>query len=154
MPLRLIIYALATLALIGCSEKSSKHIEGPYYFETTKHSSFSFEPGGGLEFKLVHKKDGKTTLISNRPLALDVAFEWRVYGDNLVFIETGTSSIPRLVVFSERHGNTLLIEDMGLILWKIAADDKGVTCTYVDEHLKPTNNPAPKFYSADYLKGL
>ena len=151
----LIICGCAVLLLVGCTEKSSKHIDGPYYFETTKHESILSEPGGGsFEFQLVHRKDGKTTVISKKPLAPGVAFEWYVYGSNLVFIEGGSSSKPRLVVFSEKKGNTTVDEDVDEPPWHIVADDKGITCQYLDQNLKPTNNPAPKFYAADYLKGL
>jgi hypothetical protein len=129
MRLRLLICACATLSLVGCSEKSTRHIGGPYYFETTKHQSILSEPGGAsLEFQLVHKKEGKIILISRKPLAPDIAFEWHIYGENLAFIEGGSSSKPRLMVFSERKGNTTIDEDVDNPPWRIAADDRGIRC--------------------------
>jgi hypothetical protein len=154
MRLRLLISACATLSLVGCSEKSTKHIGGAYYFETTKHPSILSEPGGGtFEFQLVQKKDGKTTVISKQPLAADIAFEWHLYGNNLAFIEGGSAK-PRLVVFSEKKGDTIIDEDVDHPTWQITADDRGITCQRLDENLKPKEDSPPKFYSADYLKNL
>jgi hypothetical protein len=57
-------------------------------------------------------------------------------------------------VFSEKKGNTTIDADVNFPYWQITADEKGLRCQYLDENLKPTNNPAPKFYSADYIKSL
>ena len=155
MRLALTIYASFLLLLVGCTKKSSDHIAGPYYFETKKHDSILSEEGGGtFEFQLVHRQNGNTIIISKKPLAADIAFEWHVYGNNLAFIEEDTSSKPRLVVFSEKNGNIIIDQDVDSPQWLISADDKGINCHYLDENLKPTNNPPPKFYGAEYIKNL
>ena len=155
MWLQLLICLCAMLALVGCSEKTTEHIGGPYYFETTKYQSIMSEHGEGtFDFQLLHKQDGKTTVISKVPIVPDIAFRWRIYGSNLAFIEGGSSSSRgRLVLFSEKTGNTLIDEDVNNPPWHITADDGGITCRYFDNG-KPTDKPAPKFYSADYLKNL
>jgi hypothetical protein len=109
----LIIFAFSIATLVGCSEKSAEHIAGPYYFQTTKRRSLLSEPGGAsFEFQLVLQKTGKTTIISTNPLAIGIAFQWHTYGDNLAFVEGGSSSKADLVVFSERKGSTMIDQDV------------------------------------------
>lgn len=151
-----LIFFCAFAILVGCTEKSSQHIGGPYYFESKKHPSILSEPGGGtFEFELVHKKDGKTTVISKTPLAEGNAFEWHVYGDNLVFIEsTNFLDACSLVLFSEKKGRIIIDKDVQYPPWQIIANDSGIKCQYLDNNLKPTNSPSPKFYSAEFLKAF
>ena len=155
--LNFILGCIAVLPLTGCSSKSSTHIEGPYYLDSTKYQSLLSEPGG-FEVHLCYKKDGKNLLISNSPGGYTDTiyndFCWRVYGPNLVFIEhdQGNYSKFRLVVFSEKNkGNTTV--DADFRYWKIIADNAGITC-HRYQNGEPKDDPNPKVFSADYLKSL
>jgi len=145
------------LPLTGCSTKSSTHIEGPYYLDSTKQASLLMEPGG-FEVHLSYKKDGKTLVISKNPGGFGSTiynnFSWRVYGSNLVFVEhdQGSYSKFRLVVFSEKKkGNTTVDEDFRY--WKIIADERGIAC-HRYQNGEQKDDPNPKVFSADYLKNL
>jgi hypothetical protein len=156
------VCVFVVLTVAGCSIKSSTHIDGPYYRDSTKYANLMSEPGG-FEVHLSYKKDGKTIVISRNPGGngnnIYNDFSWRVYGSNLVFVEHDPGSYSfRLVVYSEkRNGNVTIEKDFHY--WKIIADDEGITCHRYQngerkENGEQKDDPNPKFFSADYLKSL
>jgi hypothetical protein len=115
------------------------------------------EPGG-VRLRLIYKNGGKTKEVSPSPGGFGSTiydqFSWRLYGRNLVYIENrleekGTRF--QLKVYSEIHGNTVI--GTNFWYWKIMADDSGITChRYQNGDAK--DDPEPRRFSADYLRGL
>jgi hypothetical protein len=140
--------------LAGCSSKSSTHIDGPYYLDSTRYESLMSEPGG-FEVHLSYKKDGKTIVISKNPggnvSTIYDDFSWRVYGSNLVFVEHDRGSYDfRLVVFSERNKTNVTVDE-NFHYWKIVADNNGITC-HRYQNGEQKDDPNPKFFSATISK--
>jgi len=156
MPLRYFVCLVAAAALIGCSSKSRTPIGGPYYLDSTRYASVMSE-SGGYEVHLTYKKGWQTILISKNPGgnggSIYNNFSWRVYGSNLIFVEHDPGSLSfRLVAFSEKKKQNITI-DKDFHYWKIIADDTGIIC-HRYQNGDTYDDPDPKVFSADYLKGL
>jgi hypothetical protein len=155
--LKNLLFTCFVLTLIGCSSKSTTAIGGPYYLDSSTSFGSLFGPGG-FEVHLSYRQNGKTVLISKHPGGYGATiydnFSWRVYGSNLVYVEhdRGSYSTFRLVVYSERNGNVTIDPDYRY--WKIIANDQGITCHRFTKAGGCEDDPSPKFFSAEYLRGL
>jgi hypothetical protein len=153
------VIVFSLLILTGCSDGSKEeHIAGPYFLYFKKESSLLMEPGGG-EMHISYKENGQDLVICKYPGhaggTIYNKFVWRVYKDNLVFTERNPndSSGTKLIVFSKMNKQTTVIDDQFDQYWKIIDDDNGITC-HRFQNGQYGEDPSPKYYSAEYIKGL
>lgn len=160
---RFYILLLALLALPGCGKTLSHPLGGGYFIEGEKNNGWLMEPGGGsTNRRLIYRKGDKEVELSRHLAHVENpggsgSFEYRVFGDNLVYVEEALEDRGRpyakyLRVYSPKSGNITIIEDL-IAYVEIAANDEGIKC-YRAPDPKPANDPNPKFFSADQLKNL
>jgi hypothetical protein len=155
----------------GCSSQqhvSETALGGPYYLKSIMLDSWLMEPGGGgWEFHLLYRDDsGRTVVISTHATGgidelFQTGYDAHIYGSNLVYLERYEvpSTVPsdlkngiasrrlRLMAYSEKNG-IITIERDFQNCWKATGDERGITCYRYRE------DPNPRVFSAEYLKGL
>src|SRR2546430_1749769 len=148
---------LATiLALAGCGKTLSYPLGDGYFIEGEKNNGWLMEPGGGsADRRLIYRKGDKEVELSRHLAHVENpdgsgSFEYRIFGDNLVYVEEALEDRGRpyakyMRVYSPKSGNMTIVEDL-LGYVEIVANDEGIKC-YRTPDAKPAHDPNPKFVS-------